>query len=1573
MSASRFLNIRLAVVAAMLAAAGLLASGIWQETPVGSLRGTVIARENGNPLQAEIYLNSVDVPEGERLHYNTKSRENGEFSIKNVAAGVYKLDIRSKAHHMKPLRVVVAEGKTEFFEAALEPDAPYLDLYVHQNVFTPGEVPQVTCHGFLESDALNLRVYLVEPLAFLTRANASLSSLIGGSSWMSADERSKLNLDANQSLRLAHQEDIKLTRRDLEGIFTQRITLPALAPGLYVTAVRAAGQQNFGWVMVTSLGLIAKTSGSQTLAYAVDLKTGDPVPSAGVSLFLDSNQVAAAKTDAKGLARLSASAGVTGRPDQIILARSGDAFAFISADFSSNPSGDRTIYTYTERPVYRPAQTVFYKGIVRNNVNDTYQTPAGQPVVVEVRDPEETLIYRGAKTTNDFGCYSGSIPLNSEAPTGRYSIRNIVNGEEVRGGGAGFTVTAYRKPEFNVKVTFDRKRYTRGQWVKARISVNYYFGSPVANAELYYDVNRSAYWLFGADEYGEEGYSDYGGYGESVKWGEIRTDENGEATVEFPATWEQPRQDDGYDTDQQFTVSVNATDKSGTQADGEGSVLVTRGQFAVEVEPASYVTSPGERVDVLVKAQDFNRRPMRNQEVLVTLGRERWSDDGEYSLQRLVTRRVKTDENGRAGVNVPVRKPGSLIVTARAEDSRGNAILSSAYLWSTGDIEGGYQDPNMQGVDVVLDKRTYSAGDTAKALILTNRPGLTALVTVEGSRIYETRVVKLSGKSTLIEFPIKGSYKPNFYVSVCGVCKKRFLRKEVSAKVSIKSEELKISIQPDKRIYKPAQKASYRLQVTDALGQPVSAELALGVVDEAIYAIEPEGTTPILDYFYARRENSVRTYDSFPQIYLSDPDKAGSPLQTEPMRIRVRKRFLDTAYWGPSIITDARGQARVSFSLPDNLTTWRATVRGITKNTLCGQATNTVIARQPMLVRLELPRFLVQGDRSVLTAVVHNYTGSGQRVKVKLMAADLGANDPLERSVFVPNGDAERVDWLITAPRPGTFAVQVRAAGETAGDAVQLVLPVKPRGELLTSSLAGVSAAKSKTLSIPVRNDAVMEATRLKIRIAPSLASSILGSLDYLAQYPYGCTEQTVSAFLPDVILLQSMKTLGLSAPRLEAELPDMVSKGFARIYRFELPDGGWSWSQYGSADVWMTSYVCYALIRAKQAGLPVKEDVMERGLRWLGKQVTSNRKMYVYHRAFGLYVLSLAGQDVTGKLDAIFARQKLWNETLAVLALAYHNLGRQDRAEATLARLYGNGTVDGSGIHWQGARRYDGGPIEPTALALQATLRISPSDPRVYEIVRWLMNERKGDYWWSTRGTAMVLYGMSEFLQRTKELTPDENVSLILNGKSIGMVRFTSRSVYAPQKEFTIAAPDLRKGHNTLEILKHGSGAVYYSTNLAQYAGRKRMPPVVSPEGIKVRRAYYTLPRNYNPYKQDGLVSKAITGCGTGDTVLVRLTVYANGPFRHMMLEDNIPAGCEIITRGDVGFWDWNYWWGGQDARDDRISFYVDRLPQGKSVIDYRVRAGFGGRYTALPAQVFSMYDPSIRATTGETEFRIR
>ena len=108
---------------------------------------------------------------------------------------------------------------------------------------------------------------------------------------------------------------------------------------------------------------------------------------------------------------------------------------------------------------------------------------------------------------------------------------------------------------------------------------------------------------------------------------------------------------------------------------------------------------------------------------------------------------------------------------------------------------------------------------------------------------------------------------------------------------------------------------------------------------------------------------------------------------------QIRKNFPDTAYWLADIHTDATGRAQTSFAYPDSLTTWRATVRGVTPDTKVGSAINRVIVRKNLLVRLAVPRFFRQGDEVVVSAIVQNYLPEAKTAHVSL---DLKGLDVIE-------------------------------------------------------------------------------------------------------------------------------------------------------------------------------------------------------------------------------------------------------------------------------------------------------------------------------------------------------------------------------------------------------------------------------------------------------------------------------------------------------------------------------------------------------------------------------------------------
>ncbi|MBZ0166100.1 MAG: hypothetical protein K8I00_04775, partial [Candidatus Omnitrophica bacterium] len=266
---------------------------------------------------------------------------------------------------------------------------------------------------------------------------------------------------------------------------------------------------------------------------------------------------------------------------------------------------------------------------------------------------------------------------------------------------------------------------------------------------------------------------------------------------------------------------------------------------------------------------------------------------------------------------------------------------------------------------------------------------------------------------------------------------------------------------------------------------------------------------------------------------------AGGPLK----EATVRQDFRSTAFWQPSVVTDAAGQATVKVTFPDSLTTWRATARGISRQTDVGNVTYDTKTSKDVIVRLQAPRFFTERDEVIISANVHNYTKEPQKIKVLIKAEGLQIKDAAERWVEVAAGGEQRVDWNTQATRQGIARLTVSAQATADADAMVKSYPVIPHGiEKFIAESTAIRLVQSgesmQTMEFHLPKERIEESTTLTLNSSPSLAAAMLDSLPYLARYPYGCVEQTLSRFLPAVIVKKTLRQLGLA----EADVNDYIT-----------------------------------------------------------------------------------------------------------------------------------------------------------------------------------------------------------------------------------------------------------------------------------------------------------------------------------------------------------------------------------------------------------------------------------------------
>ncbi len=1291
--------------------------------------------------------------------------------------------------------------------------------------------------------------------------------------------------------------------------------------------------------------------------------------------------------------------------------------------YDNEDAGTYVIHSYTDRPIYRPGQRVYFKDIVRRSTEPSnqpavklearYNVPTGAPLTVQMRNPDGDQILNVKGVTSRDGCFSGQVDLDAEAPTGVYSLITKIGGEVHT---HDVVIASYRKPEFTAKVEVEKKRYVRGDTVTMTLHAEYYFGSPVVGAKVKYSVYRQQDYgdpnEDNSDTDDEQDSSPRGAdasfYGEDVTKGNVQLDDSGKAVITFKA--DAPQNPEGPQHDL-YILAATVTEGEDNEVSVDGKVRVFTGDFDLDATPEGSLASPGQTTHVLLSAIDMDGKPVVGQQLEVEAGYDHWSQEySEYSYVSVLTTKVQTGADGKAICPITPQREGRMEVKVRTRDAHGNKIIARASIWVEGD-EGGEIDTRYADLSLHTDKKKYIPGETARVLVSSMRTGETVLLTIEGERVYATFTMAMKKKSQIIHVPILESYGPNVYLNACYVRDKHFATSEAPLRVNMPAKELNVAITADRSAtsttakYQPGDPITYTIKTTDNSGKPISANLSFGVVDEAIYALKEDSKTALHDEFYPTRFNAVQTEYSFSIAFLGDADKS------EPEMV-VRKKFPDTAYWNPDVQTDSAGVAKVTFHLPDNLTTWRATAMGATLDTRVGRTTQDVLVTKDFLVRLEAPRFLTQKDKSRLVTDVLNDTGAQQSVTVRLETTNLQVEGVTSQSITLDSGRHGQMVWPVNtgAATVGEAVVTVKAWSRAERgkpqftDAVEHRFPVAAHGREIVEGIAGdVASGASKTETIGSSATGVVPGSqRLIVRVTPSAAGALVEAADYLIGYPYGCTEQTMSRFLPDLLVARAMKMNGIAAIPNADKLPKMVRNSILRLQRLQhAKTGGWGWWEHDNDDPWMTGYVLCGLSEAKRDGYHVSDEMLQRGRQAAvamlsAKDTRPDRKMFL------LYGLAMAGNlDVPRKEIDQLKLIDLDTESVALMVLVNKLLGRS--SGLALAEIERRSSFGDQMIHWtcgSGIWYWDVDDVGATSMALRAIIAENPADERIAPVVRWLMHRRSGSYWGTTRDTAWALMALCEYLQ-----TPSGHpaggetghMHVAVNGATAADWTLNASAVREKELVLHVPASLVHAGVNTVTLARTGAGTpVFYSVELKQVTNSEDMKAIapVMPAtahlgaapahtGVKggdpenqlvISREYRRLvPRqSAASWRLDSEVTN--DQLNEGDRIRVVLKIHAPRQMQFVMLEDPFPAGLEVSERGDAeDTIEWGYWYSSVDVRDNKIAFFMRTVRAGDSVIEYNLRAKTHGSYHAMPALLQAMYSPDMHAESAEDRVMIR
>ena len=1043
------------------------------------------------------------------------------------------------------------------------------------------------------------------------------------------------------------------------------IATPLQEPGAYLVEVEVEGGNQTRVVVWVADTVISKKPMADGALYRVlDARSGAPIPGAKLELFgyrqvnrerneqfnkprIETHRIIE-RTDPEGVLVAQRLEGQEESPFQWMAIATTESGRMAHLGFNrvwrnsrdSDPPKRPRTFVLTDRPVYRPGHKVQIKAwIARPDylepADDQPSEFAHQAFRVDLYDARGDKVWSERLTADVYGGITADYQLSEEASLGRWRI------DVVGFGGDGFRVEEYRKPEYEVTVEAPNEPTRLGDEFEAVVSAKYYYGSPVRQGVVKYRVTRSSKsdrwfpsgpwdWLYGRgygwlgqDASWRSDWSRWGCYAPPPWWmprpqgppevvaeGEAPLDENGELRLPIKTSFAKER---WPDRDHEYTISAEVRDASRRTIAGQGRVIAARKPIDVTL----WLDRGHYEVDDTVRATIATRRPdgvpMAATGELRLLKLEPPKDPGAtdevgrlpQEAETLVQSwKLATDTEGFAEMRIKASQPGRYRLVYRSETgeetgSEGGALFT---IRGPGFDGAGFR---FGAIEIVPDQPEYRPGDTARLMINTDRVGSTVALFVRPEQgVYERpQLIRLEGKSAIVDLPIAREDLPNFFVEAVTVADGKLHTATRQIAVPPETRVIGVEAAPSATVYKPGQQGAITVRLTDAEGAPLVGQATVAVYDRSVEAIAggpsggdirkqfwdwkrshrpwtrhnlTRGASPValegevamqnLGVFgHVRNRRGVDTFAAGRGGALADGamlETAAAPMsfgvafaraaapgadkQAAAEAPAVRKNFADTALWVGSVETDENGLAEVPLTLPESLTAWKVRVWAMAGGARVGQGEAEAVTRKELMARLQTPRFLVEGDEATFSAVVNNESSEElvASVRLELEGGSLGEPSAPEQTVTLPAGGEALVEWRVEAQQEGEAIVRVLAEAGALSDAMQRKLPVLIHGAERVESFSAVILKEGRiaTFELVVPKQRRPEATRLEVRYSPTLFGAMLDTLPYLIEYPHGCTEQTLNRFLPAVVVRKTLVDLGVDLSELKKEKAEVVN-----------------------------------------------------------------------------------------------------------------------------------------------------------------------------------------------------------------------------------------------------------------------------------------------------------------------------------------------------------------------------------------------------------------------------------------------
>ena len=1284
---------------------------------------------------------------------------------------------------------------------------------------------------------------------------------------------------------------------------------------------------------------------------------------------------------------------------------------------------------YSDRGLYKAGETVLLKGMVRAKTDGEW-TAYTDSVYVSITSPDGEEVYSNTLKPSVMGTFDIEWISNAGAALGRYDVslsRSDADQSYISSGT--FRIDAFRRATFAVDVNATSAHYVAGDFFEGTVAGHYLFGAAMQQQPVRYSLVQSAtrYTPPGYDgyEFRSANYWEWHGGQTRIASGDSQLDMEGMYAVKekIPGMNGQVAK---------VTFRATVTDPSRQESSSSTEAIVHPGLFYIGLKPntrfVSLEESNSNSIDIITV--DPAGQPVAVDAIKISLVKENWNSvrevgtDGrtrwrsERTEEEVLSETIHTEQGLARRVTLPLSEGGSYIFKAEATDVRGNTMRSGSRFYVTGSGYVAWQRNDDDRIELIAEKTTFSPGETARIMVQSPFEEATALITVEREGILSSRVTTLVGSAPQIEIPISEAHMPNVYVSVMLLQGRSappdggsdpgaptFKMGYIPLRVDPDTRHLAVEIIPDAETYRPGDEVTVDLRLVNKQGQGVPGEITFSAADAGVLNLINYVLPDPFDTFYGVRHLGVRTSQTLASLIKQrdygqkERDEGGGGGMDG--NNDVRRDFRPSAYWNPSIQTDERGRAQVTFTLPESITTFRFMASALTEGNLFGNGQKDVIVTQPLILKPALPRFARLGDTFEAGVLLTNTTGNSGDATIAASAEAITLNGLDSKAISIDDGATKeiRFDWTTTQPSDATFTFNAQMGREQ--DAFELSVPiVLPTIKTTQATFASTADQANEAFRLP--GNIVPELGNLQAQISSTALVGLDGAADYLFTYPYGCLEQRTSRIRPLFLGDELLSMFDIEV--LDGDKDKEIERWFSQLREYWQYRGFSLWpGRSGRINHYVTAYVILALAEARDAGYQIPQQITNDALNGLEEFVrnSNNKPDYFQQRTWNdtraLMLFALARHDrfldqeiftltssvlnnapqisIDGQshiLRTLLLRSNQSSE-LAIQRLV-QAIAQRLRVESTTAYL--TATQDPS------ARWIFASDTRSTAFGLSALIQSDP--PEEYRrfvdmMVRYLIQTRQAGHWASTQENAAVIEALSLFRQTYEVDEPQFTADITVAGQSILNETFSGRSLDVKENQVALTGFPLSETL-PVNISKSGTGQLYYTVRLESYS----LDPVESlSQGLSVSR---TIERVNETGTVIGAVTPIAEGVRTlnaGEMVRVTLRLTSTADRNYVVVDDPLPAGLETInaafatsdqslTQGTGR----TRWWGSfnhTEKHDDKVLLFADYLTRGEHTYTYIARATTPGTFVHPPVQTELMYQPEINGRTASGTLRVQ